>query len=110
MHQDLAEGAGIASGTGCKAHVLARVNASKVVQDEGARAVRIFDEYVVGVHLYRLPVCEGRGKLLWRGLHQGQEAGPAWGSQSRVVMGGCPWSTRLWAPHRGPAGLADMEP
>lgn len=59
LHQDFAQGAGIACSTGCKAHVLAGVNTRQVVQDKGARAIRIFYEDVVRVHLYWLPIWKG---------------------------------------------------
>lgn len=87
LHQDFAQGAGVACGTGCKAHVLAGVNTRQVVQDKGARAVRIFYEDVVRVHLYRLPIWKG-GRAVTEGPHRDRRRGLAGGSQFQVVMEG----------------------
>ena len=84
LHQDLAQGAGIASSTGCKAHVLARVDTSQVVQDEGTRAIRVFNEDVMRVRLHWLPIWKGE-----EGRHRGnpirdKRPGPPGGHSRRL--------------------------
>ena len=85
LHQYFAQGAGIAGSTGCKAHILARVGTSQVVQDKRARAIGVFNEDVVRVHLHWLPICKG-GEGHQGEHQQGQKSGPVWGSQSQDLM------------------------
>lgn len=59
LHQYFAQGAGIAGSAGCEAHVLARVSTSQVVQDKRTRAIGVFNEDVVRVHLHWLPIWKG---------------------------------------------------
>lgn len=59
LHQDLAQGAGIAGSAGRKTHVLARVRTGQIVQDERARAIGVFNEDVVRVHVHWLPIWKG---------------------------------------------------
>ena len=82
LHQYFAQGAGIAGSTGCKAHILARVGTSQVVQDKRARAIGVFNEDVVRVHLHWLPIWKG-GEGHQGEHQQGQKSGPVWGSQSQ---------------------------
>lgn len=89
LHQDFAQRASIASSAGCKAHVLAGVSTSQVVQDECARAVGVFNEDVVRVHLHWLPI--------WKG-GEGHHRGNTIGDKRLDLSGG--HSHRVWRRKR----------
>lgn len=86
LHQDLAQGTAVASGAGREAHVLARVHTSQAVQDECTRAIRVFNEDVVGVHLHWFPIWKGRVGAVTQVGTQGltSSAGRSW-----AWPGGC---------------------
>lgn len=111
MHQDFAQRASIASSAGCKAHVLAGVSTSQVVQDERARAVGVFNEDVVRVHLHWLPIWKAG-----EGHHRGNTIGDkrldlSGGHSHRVWQRKRPLShTASGLPAKGLAGQADLEP
>lgn len=102
LHQYFAQGAGIASSAGCEAHVLARVSTSQVVQDKRTRAIGVFNEDVVRVHLHWLPIWKGGEGHHRENTIRDKRSDLSGGSQSRgLTEEATPIAKSQWTPCQG---------